>query len=70
MNFAAVESTHDPMELQRRADWRRLERFHRELLKERVLVGGGSRFVPTAAHTDADIDETLERIERAMLATQ
>lgn len=50
------------------ADHDKLNNFHDRLLKERVLVGGGSRFVITAALTRKDIDDTLDRIEKAIRA--
>jgi len=40
--------------------------FRGFLEDEGVLIGGGSRFVISAAMTDADCDEAVERIDRAM----
>jgi len=67
MNFMNLEVAYTPQDLAG-ADHDKLSRFNSLLLKERVLIGGGSRFVVTAALTQKDIDDTLDRVERAMRA--
>lgn len=67
LNFLEARHAYTPEDLAG-ADWDKLARFNRLLLEERVLIGGGSRFVVTDGLTPQDIDTTLERIERAVSA--
>jgi len=69
MNFAAdLEVAYTPDELMAGADWEKLAAFNEALLGERVLIGGGSRFVLSAALSDSDIEDALDRIDAAMSA--
>jgi len=65
MNFIDLDVAHVPADLAN-ADWAKLARFNELLLAERVLVGGGTRFVITDGLTSQDIDDTLERIDNVM----
>lgn len=65
MNFADLDAAYIPSDLAQ-ADWQKLENFNRLLLEERVIVGGGSRFVVTDGLTQEDVNETLSRVDRAM----
>jgi glutamate-1-semialdehyde 2,1-aminomutase len=69
MNFAAdLDVAYTPDELIAGADWEKLAKFNEVVLGERVLIGGGSRFVVSAALSDSDIDDALDRIDMAMSA--
>ena len=65
VNFSDVEIAYRPDDLAD-ADWQKLARFNELLLEQRVLVGGGTRFVMTDALTQRDIDDTLSRVDTAM----
>ena len=65
LNFIDLDVAHVPADLAN-ADWAKLARFNELLLAERVLVGGGTRFVITDGLTSQDIDDTLERIDNVM----
>jgi glutamate-1-semialdehyde 2,1-aminomutase len=65
LNFLDKETAYTPADLAC-ADWAKLVRFNELLLRERILIGGGSRFVITDGLTQEDIDETLRRIDKAM----
>lgn len=65
LNFMSSDVAYSPADFAQ-ADWTKLSRFNDLLLEERVLVGGGSRYVMTHALTEADVAETLSRVERAM----
>ena len=68
LNFVSgTDVVYAPNELLEKANWRRLGKFNELLLSERVLVGGGSRFVLTDALSDDDIDDALNRIRSATL---
>lgn len=67
LNFLDRHVAHTPTELAG-ADWEKLSRFNELLLENRLLVAGGSRFVVTDALTRQDIDDVLERIDRAFAA--
>ncbi len=64
-NFIDRDVAYAPSDLAS-ADWSKLHRFNKFLLEERVIVGGGSRFVVTDGLEQRDIDDTLLRVERAM----
>jgi glutamate-1-semialdehyde 2,1-aminomutase len=66
LNFADLPVAYTPTELSTASDSQKLARFSKLLLEERVLVGGGSRWVVTDALTEQDIEETLARVDRAM----
>ena len=67
LNFLDRHVAYTPADLTG-ADWEKLSKFNELLLENRVLVGGGSRFVVTDALTQQDIDDTLERIDHAFAA--
>ena len=65
LNFHDADVAYVPADLAD-ADWRKLARFSDLLIDERVIMGGGSRYIVTDALTAQDIDDTLARIDRAM----
>ena len=65
LNFLDAEVAYVPEDLAA-ADWQRLAKFNDLLNDERIIMGGGSRYIITDALTAQDIDDTLERMERAM----
>ncbi len=67
LNFLDRDAAYTPAELAG-ADWEKLARFNELLLENRVLVGGGTRFVVTDALTRQDTDDALERIGKAFAA--
>ena len=67
LNFHDIDVAYTPDDMAA-ADWQKLARFGKLLLDERVIVGGGSRYVITHALTPEDIEDSLERIGRAMKA--
>ena len=68
LNFVSgTDVVYAPNDLLEKANWERLAKFNELLLSERVLVGGGSRFVLTDALSDDDIDDALSRIRSATL---
>lgn len=52
----------------RASDQERRQRFDHELLKRGVFVNPGTGFFLSLAHSEADIDETLDRCDTAMRA--
>ncbi len=56
---------HDAADLAR-ADQAATSRFGIEMLREGVLYSVGSKMYVSTAHTDADVDRTLEAAERAL----
>lgn len=65
LNFLDADVAYVPEDVAD-ADWEKLARFSELLTDERVIMGGGSRYIVTDALTVQDIDDTLERIDRAM----
>lgn len=65
LNFMDCEAAYTPQDFAD-ADWEKLDRFNRLLLEERVIIGGGSRFVVTDGLNQQDIDDTLTRADQAM----
>ena len=65
LNFHDIDVAYTPEDMAS-ADWNKLARFGKLLLAERVIVGGGSRFVVTHALTQNDVDDTLDRVGRAL----
>ena len=65
LNFHDIDVAYSPADMAA-ADWAKLAQFGRLLLDERVIVGGGSRYVITHALSQTDIDDTLDRIGRAL----
>ena len=71
MNFASdIDVAYTPDALVAAADWEKLAKFNEAVLAERVLIGGGSRFVVSAALCESDIDDALDRIDAAMGAIE
>ena len=65
LNFVDRDVAYTPQDLAD-ADWKKLGRFNQLLLNERVIIGGGSRFVVTDGLTQKDVDDTLDRLDKAM----